>query len=181
MEPGNSAGDVDQTLRPTPLGFVTDQPAHLIDFMATFLEIGKAKYPETVGRRVVDPLEGKSLVPIFRGARRKGHHTIYQHFGTDRALRQGDWKVVAAKGGRWELYNMAEDRTELHDLRKKHPQRAREMVQEWFRLAKEVDRLKPGQLKPESGKITPLRFGVRSDPGESEGPPKRKNRRKENP
>ena len=38
------------------------------------------------------------------------------HFGTDRALRQGPWKLVSAKLGRWELYNLDEDRTETNDL-----------------------------------------------------------------
>ena len=159
-------------------GPVTHQPGHLIDFMATFLELGEATYPEKVGSRVIDPLQGKSLVPIFQGRQRNGHQTLYQHFGTDRALRQGDWKVVAAKGGRWELYNLAEDRTELNDLRQKHPEQASRMIKEWFRIARDVDRLKPGQLKPGSGRLSPLRFGKRNDPGEGGAPPKKKGSRK---
>ncbi|MCH2065090.1 MAG: arylsulfatase [Roseibacillus sp.] len=177
-EPGRSAAGVDQGLSPTPLGPITRQPGHLIDFMATFLELGKASYPKKVGSRTIDPLQGKSLAPIFQGKQREGHPTLYQHFGTDRALRQGDWKVVAAKGGRWELYNMAEDRTELNDLRKKQPERATRMIAEWFRIAREVDRLKPGQLKPGTGRLSPLRFGKRNDPGEGGAPPKKKGSRK---
>ena len=160
-------------------GPVTHQPGHLIDFMATFLELGAATYPEKVGSRIIDPLQGKSLVPIFQGRQRNGHQTLYQHFGTDRALRQGDWKVVAAKGGRWELYNLAEDRTELNDLRQKHPERTSRMIREWFRIARDVDRLKPGQLKPGSGKLSPLRFGKRNDPGEGGAPGKKSSRKKE--
>lgn len=160
-------------------GPVTHQPGHLIDFMATFLELGEATYPEKVGSRIIDPLQGKSLVPIFQGRQRNGHQTLYQHFGTDRALRQGDWKVVAAKGGRWELYNLAEDRTELNDLRQKHPERTSRMIREWFRIARDVDRLKPGQLKPGSGKLSPLRFGKRNDPGEGGAPGKKSSRKKE--
>jgi hypothetical protein len=38
------------------------------------------------------------------------------------------------------------------------------MIDEWFRIANEVDRLPPRQLKPESGRLTPLKFGVRRDP-----------------
>lgn len=165
IEFGSSAADVDQTLRPTPLGPVTDQPGHLIDFMATFLEVGEASYPKKVGERAIDPLQGKSLLPVLRSKRRNGHETLYQHYGTDRALRQGDWKVVAAKGGRWELYNIAKDRTELNDLRKAQPARADKMIAEWFRIAKEVDRLPARQLKPERKTLTPLKFGVRKDPG----------------
>ena len=160
-------------------GPVTHQPGHLIDFMATFLELGEATYPEKVGSRIIDPLQGKSLVPIFQGRQRNGHQTLYQHFGTDRALRQGDWKVVAAKGGRWELYNLAEDRTELNDLRQKHPERTSRMIREWFRIARDVDRLKPGQLKPGSGKLSPLRFGKRNDPGEGGAPGKKSSMKKE--
>jgi arylsulfatase len=134
--------------------------------MATFLDLGKGTYPEAIGDRVIDPLQGVSLAPVFRGKRRAGHDTLYQHFGTDRALRQGDWKVVAAKGGRWELYNLAKDRTELHDLSGEEPARAQKMIAEWFRIAKDVDRLKPNQLKLGSGKLSPLNFGIRKDPGE---------------
>ncbi|NNM31161.1 MAG: arylsulfatase [Akkermansiaceae bacterium] len=158
-------GGSDKTLRATSLGKVTDQPGHLIDFMATCIDLGKAEYPESVGERKVDPLQGKSLAPVFRGEMRRGHDTIYQHFGTDRALRQGDWKVVAAKGGKWELYDLAADRTELHDLGEKHPQRAKKMITEWFRIARDVDRLKPNQLKPAKDGFTPLSFGPRKDPG----------------
>ncbi len=177
-ERGNPTAGADQTLSPGPLGPITRQPGHLIDFMATFLELGGAKYPKRVGSRTIDPLQGKSLLPILQGRQREGHDTLYQHFGTDRALRQGDWKVVAAKGGRWELYNMAEDRTELNDLRRKEPARATRMIEEWFRIAREVDRLKPGQLKPGSDSLSPLKFGKRNDPGAGAEPPKKKKSRR---
>ena len=65
-------------------GSITRQPGHLIDFMATFLEISGAKYPQKVGDRMIDPLEGKSLLPIFQGQQRNGHENLYFHFGTDR-------------------------------------------------------------------------------------------------
>ena len=177
-KPGRSTTEANRTLRQSPLGMVTDQPGHLIDFMATFLDLGEATYPKKVGSRIIDPLQGKSLVPVLEGRQRAGHETLYQHFGTDRALRQGDWKVVAAKGGRWELYNMTEDRTELNDLRQNHPERATRMIKEWFRIAREVDRLKPGQLKPGTGRMSPLKFGKRNDPGEGGAPPKKKGSRK---
>jgi arylsulfatase len=181
LQIGSSAGDIDQTLRPTPLGMVTDQPGHLIDLMATFLDLGKATYPKTVGDRTIDPLQGKSLAPIFKSKKRAGHATIYQHFGTDRALRQGDWKVVAAKGGRWELYNLQEDRTELNDLKKEHPERAQKMIEEWFRIAKDVDRLKPNQLKRGNGTLSPLKFGKRNDPGAEKGTGGKGKQRKKSP
>jgi arylsulfatase len=139
-------------------GSTTDQPAHLIDFMATFIELAGATYPEEIGERRIDPLVGKSLAPIFRGQTRPPHDTLYFHFGTDRALRQGQWKLVSAKLGRWELYDLDADRTELHDLSGQQPERVAAMAAEWFRMAEEVDRLKGRALAPVRKEITSLNF-----------------------
>ncbi len=139
-------------------GSVTRQPGHLVDFMATFLDVADATYPQKVGERTIDPLQGRSLLPILKGETREPHQSLYFHFGTDRALRQGDWKLVSAKLGRWELYDMAEDRTELHDLAAEHPERVEAMSAEWFRIAENVDRLRKNQLKDVRGKLTPLDF-----------------------
>ena len=142
----------------TKAGSITRQPSHLIDFMATFLELGKAKYPEKIGKRTMDPLEGRSLVPIFKGNQREGHDSLYFHFGTDRALRKGKWKLVSAKGGKWELYNLEDDRTELNDLSTKFPLLVEEMSKEWFKIAKNKQRLKPQALKPVKPGIKSLSF-----------------------
>ena len=110
-------------------GSITRQPGHLIDFMATFLDVAGAEYPKQIADRKIDPLMGKSLLPILQGKEREGHETLYFHYGADRALRQGPWKLVSAKLGRWELYNLDDDRTETNDLVKKHPARVTEMGQ----------------------------------------------------
>ena len=139
-------------------GSITRQPAHLIDFMATFIELGEATYPKKIGNRQIDPLEGKSLTPIFNNEKRDGHDSIYFHFGTDRALRQGKWKLVSAKGGKWELYNLDNDRTELKDLSSKYPQKVIQMSKEWFNIAENKDRLKEKALKPVKPEIKSLFF-----------------------
>ncbi len=142
----------------TPAGSITSQPGHLIDFMATFVALTGAKYPDRIGDRAIDPLQGKSLLPIFHNQTRPGHDTLYFHFGTDRALRQGSWKLVSAKLGKWELYNMDEDRTELHDLSAEDPDRVAAMSAEWFRIAENVDRLKGKSLAPVGNSIKQLHF-----------------------
>jgi arylsulfatase len=48
---------------------------------------------------------------------------------------------VSAKGGKWELYNLDNDRTELNDLSEKFPQRVTKMASEWFDIAKNKERL----------------------------------------
>lgn len=139
-------------------GSVTDQPGHLVDFMATFLDVADAEYPNRIGDRTVDPLQGRSLLPVFRGQKRAGHEQLYFHFGTDRALRQGPWKLVSAKLGRWELYNLDDDRTELHDLAAEYPERVEAMSAEWFRVARDVDRLSGKALAPTGNRIKELNF-----------------------
>jgi arylsulfatase len=126
--------------------------------MATFIELAGATYPKEIGDRRMDPLQGKSLLPIFRGDTRQPHETLYFHFGTDRALRQGPWKLVSAKLGRWELYNLDEDRTELNDLSEQKRERVAAMEAEWFRMAEHVDRLKGRALAPVGEKVKSLSF-----------------------
>ena len=59
-----------------------------------------------------------------------------------RALRTGDWKLVWSKRMpheiTWELYNLSTDRSEMHDLAKKHPERVEAMAAEWDQWARRV-------------------------------------------
>jgi arylsulfatase A-like enzyme len=61
--------------------------------MATCIDLAGAEYPAQIADRAIDPLQGQSLLPIFKGEERAPHETLYFHFGNDRALRQGDWKL----------------------------------------------------------------------------------------
>ncbi|MBT3667046.1 MAG: arylsulfatase [Opitutae bacterium] len=137
---------------------ITRQPAHLIDFMATFLELGEAKYPQQINDRLIEPLEGKSLVPIFNDKQRSGHEVLYFHFGSDRAIREGKWKLVSAKGGKWELYDLTKDRTELNDLATKYPSRVQQMSIKWFDIAKNKERLKQKGLAPVKNELKQISF-----------------------
>ncbi len=164
-------------LTPDP-GSFTNQPGHLIDFMATFIDLADATYPEQIGERRIDPLEGKSLLPIFCGETRQGHETLYFHFGTDRALRQGPWKLVSAKLGKWELYNLNEDRTELNDRSEQEPQRVAAMAAKWFQIAEETDRLTGGSLAGVRDGITSLNFRRDTSAGSASQPQRQKERKK---
>ena len=126
--------------------------------MATFIELSGAKYPKQVGERIIDPLEGKSLVPIIQGKERAGHENLYFHFGTDRALRQGKWKLVSAKGGKWELYDLEKDRTELNDLSAKYSDRVKEMSKLWFDIAKNKERVGKKGLSPIKSTLKKISF-----------------------
>jgi arylsulfatase len=86
------------------------------------------------------PFEGKSLVPAFSDKKIGRDFLFWEHQG-NRALRVGDWKLVArVKNGtkftpedenKWELYNLGTDPSETIDLAPKFPQRLKEMVAQW--------------------------------------------------
>jgi len=112
-------------------GQITDQVAHLIDVMPTFMEIGNATYPDQIeGRNLKKPV-GKSLLPIFKGNKRKPHDVLYWQFGKAKAVRKGEFKLVKFGDADWELYDLVKDRTELNNIAEKHPEKVREMVVLW--------------------------------------------------
>lgn len=108
-------------------GGFTQQPGHLVDIMATVVELAGATYPQASKGQAILPMEGRSLVPAFRGEVAEGQRTLYwEHMG-NRAVRQGDWKLVAAKGEPWELYNLVEDRSEMKNRIADLPEKAAEL------------------------------------------------------
>ncbi len=113
----------------------THQTGHVIDIMATLVDIGGAKYPETYSGQRIKPLEGLTLAPVLRGGKRRDHAEIcWEHEG-NRALRQGKWKLVSRYPDRWELYDIEADRTEMRNLAKQYPGRAEQMAGRWQRWA----------------------------------------------
>ncbi len=136
-------------------GSITPQRAHLIDFMATCLDLAGAEYPKSWPGIELEPLQGKSLKPIFEGETRKPHDTLFFRFATNRAIVQGDWKLVTHRASQWELYNIVKDGTEMNNLADKHPEKVKELSKLWHKLAKDQGRLKKG-VGPVSGKKPPL-------------------------
>ena len=111
------------------------QPSHLIDIMATCVEIGKASYPKEFNDEDITPMEGMSLIPIFDGQGQQRPYLFWEHEG-NRAVRIDDWKIVA-KGRhgqdqvQWELYDLSKDRSETQNLAKTHPEKLESMVKFW--------------------------------------------------
>lgn len=122
----------------TKPGTLTDQPGHIIDILPTCLDLTGAHYPEIYNGNKITPMEGKSLAPIFEGREREGHkYLFFEHMG-GRAVRAGNWKLVALPGQPWELYNIADDKTETNNLIDKYPEKARELESKWHGWAKKV-------------------------------------------
>ena len=120
--------------------------AHVIDIAPTVLELAGSDTVADAGGR---PISGRSLVSVFTGDEGVLHETLWFYHEGNRALRQGDWKIVHTVGvrnpwrsvaaeedarpGDWALYDLSTDRAEQHDLSAKQPDRVRSMASLWER------------------------------------------------
>ena len=121
-------------------GELESTPGHVIDLMATAVDVADAAYPESFhGGRAIKPMEGVSLQPLFAGRPIQREALYWEHEG-NRAIRVGDYKLVA-KGakGRWELYNIARDRSEQHDLADQQPELAATLAGMWQAYAQRAN------------------------------------------
>ncbi len=108
-------------------GAITHEVGHIVDVMATCLDAAGVTYPKEHEGTELTPLAGKSLLPLFRGRGRQGHDALFWEHQGNRAVRRGRWKLVAAHGGPWELYDLQADRTELHKPAAKYPEKVEEL------------------------------------------------------
>jgi len=111
---------------------ITHQVGHIIDFMPTLLELAGSEYPRQFNGNTLLPVEGRSLLPVFHGQQRHGHPTLGWELFGNRAIRQGDWKLVwGASEKQWELYNLKSDRSETVNLATEYPDRVMSMARDW--------------------------------------------------
>jgi arylsulfatase A-like enzyme len=121
------------------------QPSHLIDIMATCVEVAGAPPLQELGDKPVLPLEGRSLVPAFADKPIAREALYWEHEG-NAAVRVGDLKLVrAGRNSAWELYDLARDRTEQHDLAAAQADKAKELAAKWEAWAERA------QVKPYPG------------------------------
>ncbi len=127
-------------------GELRHTPAHLIDLMATCVDVSGAAYPAEFKDGKIKPMEGTSLVPAFRGEPVRERALFWEH-ERNCAVRRGKWKLVGKnllgpdgpKEDRWELYDVEADRTELDDLAPRQPDRVREMSALFLEYARRCD------------------------------------------
>jgi len=107
-------------------GQLFHEPGNLIDIMATCADVVGAKVPRRYEGNEILPPEGTSLRPAFRG-KSLGERAIFWEHEGNRAVRKGRWKLVSKHPGGWELYDIDADRTEMHDLASRRPEKVREL------------------------------------------------------
>lgn len=127
-------------------------PGHLIDIMATCVDVANADYPQSFHEHQIKPMEGRSLMKIIEKEEVKDRPIFWEHEG-NRAVRKGKWKLVS-KASRlnsfqwdkyetipleaWELYDMDRDRTEMQNVAAQKPELVEEMARMWIQWARKV-------------------------------------------
>ncbi len=134
-------------LRTAP-GSIVDESAHLIDILPTLAEVTESEVPDAWPGRELRPVSGVSLKPILDGKSLGKRPPIHFLFSFDRGLRDGDWKLVSFRREAWELYNMAEDRTELNNLASSEPERLERMIEIWTDMTKHLLHAKSSAYAP---------------------------------
>ena len=128
-------------------GELEKQPGHLVDLMATCIDIAGATYPKKVGDENIKPMEGVSLLPAFLGKPLDRKPPIFWEHEGNRAIRDGKWKLVAKENRPWELYDMEADRTEMKDLAKQMPEKVKELEAKWDAYAERANVLPLGMWR----------------------------------
>jgi arylsulfatase len=122
----------------------TTDYAHIIDVMATCVDVSGATYPTDFNENEIRPMEGKSLVPLFDNKAMDDERLIFWEHRGNTAVRKGDWKLVKLTDGyienpdEYQLFNLKEDRTESENVIEKHPEIADELRQAYDDWAERV-------------------------------------------
>ena len=113
--------------------------------MPTFAEIADIELPSHYKGQSLLPTTGRSLIPLFdREKDQASERELFWLIGGAKAMRKGKWKIVTQGPKRvqagiqiesghqaWELYDMENDRCELHNLANRHPERVERMANRW--------------------------------------------------
>ncbi len=135
--PAGKVGQASRLPANPSAGGITREPGHIIDLLPTFLALAGAKYPEKLKDRTLTPLPGKSLLPALLGSPLGARTLAWEHEG-NRAVRIGDWKLVASFRSDWELYDLSRDRAELNNLAAQQSAKVKELSTAWQQWADKV-------------------------------------------
>jgi arylsulfatase A-like enzyme len=128
-----------------------NQPGHLIDIMATCIDVAGGEYPETFNGNIIIPLEGISLTPAFKNKDLQNRTIFWEHEG-NKAIRLGKYKLVSKwkkdSEYNWELYDIEMDRSEMNNLNEKMPEKAKEMEILWKDWAKKAGVITWNKFQP---------------------------------
>lgn len=126
------------------IGETQNALTHVLDLAPTMLELAGVQHPDTYAGKPVLPLLGKSMIPFLAGKQAFVHSPDdvlgWEIWGRG-AVRKGDWKLIWEEkpfgASEWQLYNLANDLAEQHDLAKEQPEKLQELTTAWEKYVKD--------------------------------------------
>ena len=112
-------------------GELRQTPSHIVDIVPTILEITGSNKPTTWQGQPIPPAPGKSIAAAFKTDVAIERSSLWWLHEGNRAIRVGDWKLVAAKDQPWELYDLRTDRAEQNNLAAQQPEKAKSLAELW--------------------------------------------------
>jgi arylsulfatase A-like enzyme len=120
-------------------GGIRDQYVHVTDIAPTILAAAGTHFDDTINGVKQIPIAGRSFLKTISDPTAPPPQTV-QYFLLlgNRAITSGNWRAVAMhKPGtpfsqdHWQLFNLADDPTEIHDLAQSDPAKLKEMQKLW--------------------------------------------------
>ena len=112
-------------------GELRHTPGHVVDIVPTILELAGTQKPSDWKGQPIPAAPGKSLVPALKADVTVERASLWWLHEENKAIRVGDFKLVAAKGDAWALYDLKTDRAEQFDLSAKMPEKVKELADLW--------------------------------------------------
>lgn len=116
-------------------------PGHVIDIVPTILDVAGGTKPSKINGATLPAAPGTSLRPLFRNDGSVKRESLWWLHEGNRAIRVGDWKLVAAKGDDWELFDLSKDRSETANVAKQHPDKVKQLQEAWQAQLKSIQTL----------------------------------------
>jgi arylsulfatase len=103
----------------------------MIDIVPTALQLAGIEKPKEWKGEPIPAAPGRSLQPAFAKDETIPRDSLWWLHEQHRAVRVGDWKLVALAKQDWELYDLKTDRAEQHNLATKMPDKVKELADIW--------------------------------------------------
>lgn len=119
--------------------------SYVTDIAPTILQLSGVEAPSRYyGGRPVEPISGRSLVPLLEGSAARvyaEHDAVAYELAGNAVLFQGDYKIVLNRppvgDNRWRLFNIVTDPGEAEDLSAVMPERLQRMLGSYQRYVDE--------------------------------------------
>ena len=114
---------------------------HVIDLAPTMVQLAGGGWPDDEKGFSRPPAPGRNLATTFNKDVSLDRDMLWWFHQGNRAIRVGDWKLVAARDEPWQLYDLRQDRAENNDLSTERADQAQELEQLWLETAQQFEKL----------------------------------------